>query len=303
MLHRLALAVSIALLAASVAQAQQKSSGEVSGVGASTLTLRPKVLRVHVELLGRGKDLKSAMASLKDRRDAVKIQLGTLKADMKSVTIGPPVKAGVGGPQEQQMRAMILQRARQKGGAAPSLPTVVTLSAPLTVEWTLTGDDEDARVVAAEELCDKITAADLGGAKDKQQLSPEQQEIQEELGQMNYGYSEGQNPGEPLFLFIAEVSDEDATKALTEAFANAKKEAERYAKAVGGELGALKKVEKSWEGAEGFDAGDHFHGNRMIPMAMARQMQTGAVKKNEVIAQDPNRAIYRTSIACGFEVR
>ncbi|MCE9546274.1 MAG: SIMPL domain-containing protein [Planctomycetia bacterium] len=300
------LAVSISLLAANTARADQKNPGEVSAVGTTTLALRPKVLRIQVDLLGKGKDLKTAMANLRDRRDAVKIQLGTLKADMKSLTIGPPATAGAGGPQEQQIRAMIMQRARQKGGAAPELPTVVTLRAPLTVEWALTGDDDDARLIAATELCGKITAADLAGAKDKQVLSPEQQEVQEEMAQMSSRYSgePQQGPGDVQFLYVAEVSDAQASQALADAFAKAKQQGDRLAKAVGGELGSLRKAEASvMPGMEGMGGNENYYAMRAYRMAMARQSEPASAKDNEVITQDPNHAVYRTAVQCVFEVK
>jgi hypothetical protein len=276
-------------------------------VGTTSLSLRPKTLRVSVELVGKGKDLKTAMANLKDRRDAVKIQLATLKADMNSLNIGPPVRAGISGQQEQQMRAMIMQRARERGGAAPSLPSVVTVSAPLTVEWTLTGDDDDSRLVAAGELCDKITAADLGGTKEKRALTPEQQEVQEELAQMSsrYGGENGPAAGEPQFVYVAVVSDEQASQAMSEAFGRARKQADRIAKAIGGEIGALRRVDHSnVAGPEGMDMENYnYYAARMYGMGMARRIEAVAPKANEVVSQDPNRATYRVSIACGFDLK
>ena len=90
---------------------------------------------------------------------------------------------------------------------------------------------------------EKVKAAELGGGKEAPKLSPEEQEVAEEMAAQtarNMGSDEEQaKPGEPHFLFVARLSPQDRQTALAEAFAKAKAQAAELAKAAGAGLGPM----------------------------------------------------------------
>src|SRR6266576_890909 len=61
-------------------------------------------------------------------------------------------------------------------------------------------------------------------------------------GMMNDGGEQAAPPGEPVFLYVAKISDEERGKATAEAFRKAKASAAELAKAAGVELGGLRQV-------------------------------------------------------------
>jgi hypothetical protein len=85
------------------------------------------------------------------------------------------------------------------------------------------------------------------------QLSPEEQELAEEMAEMmsDHGYGSGSEakPGEPQFVFVARISEEDRRQAMTEAFAKAQASAARVAAAAGKELGELAHLQSNSRGA------------------------------------------------------
>ena len=217
---------------------------------------------------------------------------------MKSIDIGQPSRSAEASQQEQQMRAMILERcAARRGSAAPTLPTVVTVTAPLTVDWPLSAGDAAARLIAAGELQDKITAADLGGAKDKQSLSAEQQEVSDELAQMATQYREQQGPWRATVHVCCRFSDQQMDRAIAEAFAKAKREAALVAKAAGAGLGSIRSVTKSSGSLPGseeaYAANPYLARSYMVQMAMQMQMDPsgGNAKDNEVYGSTQPRDV------------
>jgi hypothetical protein len=107
-------------------------------------------------------------------------------------------------------------------------------------------------LVNAAGLVQKIKAADVAGRKAAvANLSPEQQEEAEEqqgAGQsaeamaemtMGMGPNAAGPPGEPKFTYVATLSDEEQAKATADAFAKARAQAGRLAKAAGTDLGPL----------------------------------------------------------------
>ena len=112
----------------------------------------------------------------------------------------------------------------------------------LTAQWPLAGDTAEKLLLAADAVREKIKAADLAGGKDAPKLSPEEQELAEEMAAQspNMGGDEEQaKPGEPHFLFVARLSPQDRQTAQAEAFTKAKAQAGELAKAAGAGLGPM----------------------------------------------------------------
>src|SRR5260370_22601616 len=107
--------------------------GTVTGIGVVELKKQPNVLRVQIELLAKGKDLKEALARLKDRREAVKVRLAALNAVPESIAFGDPSLGPDRTQQQKQFEAMGAQQMRAKGGK----PAPKTKEAPPAVVATV----------------------------------------------------------------------------------------------------------------------------------------------------------------------
>src|SRR5439155_11645633 len=88
-------------------------------------------------------------------------------------------------------------------------------------------------------LQEKLRAAFKASAK---AATPEEQEVLEEMqgAEEAAGGAPEAKPGEPAFLFVHVITEPEQNKALADAFAQAKRSAERLAKAGGADLGDIK---------------------------------------------------------------
>lgn len=245
------MAVALLGLMAGAARAQypwgsmqgQTPPGAIAATGTATIKRPPAALRLYLELPGKGKTLEEALKNLKDRREAAGVQLDALKVDKDSIKLGNPTLSNVENAQRKQFEMMIARRMSSRGGKLPKglkLPESFTVSATLTAEWPLTAKTPEEVLLAAHALQEKIKAADLAGAKEVQKLSPEEQEVMEEMAQAMRDQGEEQaQPGRPHFVFVARITPPEREKAMAEAFAKAKTQAVELAKAAGTELGPL----------------------------------------------------------------
>ncbi|MGM0486660.1 MAG: SIMPL domain-containing protein [Planctomycetota bacterium] len=216
----------------------------VAGVGVVTLSRPPDLLRMHVELTGKAETLDEALAQLKTRREAALLQLEMLKADMDSVETEAPRIAAGQSRQQRQMEQMIRERMRSRGQRTPPGLTAsesVAVSMTLRAEWPLEAKTPEEVLRRAESIRQQIKEADLAGSEEEEdELSPEARELAEEMAGMSPGYDESAvKEGEPVFLFVARVSDADREKAMAEAFAKAREQARSLARAAGVDLGPL----------------------------------------------------------------
>jgi len=252
-------------LAHSPVMAETPTQGTVSGTGTVTIERRPTELVMHVQLLGKGKTLKEALQKLKDRREAAGIHLEALKAKADSIKFGEPTSSNIFSKRRAQFEMMIKQRMTARGGGVPKglqIPRSYVVSASLTARWPLSAEGTEDLLIQAEELTEKIKKADLAGMKDAEKLSPEEEELMEELAEMSgrfSGYDEEQvKPGMPRFLYAAGITDQERDKAMAKAFAKARAEASRLAAAAGKELGPLAHLEGGMTGVPGGDEYDDY---------------------------------------------
>ncbi len=236
------LAIGIVLAAASSAAVGQTpaSQGSVAGAGVAVIKRQPEFMRMRVELTASGKDLKEALANLKARREAALKVCAAENAVADSIVVGSP-----------RIAPDVAQRARMMGYSTPSIRSgrnkkpepapPVNVSASLTAEWPLQGSDAEELLLASQSLQSKLKV-ELAKSAPKIELSPEQEEMQEEAMQ-NMGNPNVPKPGDPVFYFVAKISDADYVKAAAKAFAMAKTHAQRLASAAGGSLGELRNVE------------------------------------------------------------
>jgi uncharacterized protein YggE len=296
----------LALVLAPLA-AQTPLPGTVTATGSAEIKRQPELLRVQVEVMAKGKTIKEALAKLKERRDATLARVVELGAAKDNVVFG---EANVGSEKtdrQVQMEQMLRMRLRTQGKKAPKAkeaPVVVT--AQLKADFPLAAASPEEFLVAAHTLQEKIKAADLGGAKDAAKLSPEEEEVAEELGG-DEAMNDPSQPkrGEPVLLYVRKLTEDDRAKALAEAFAKAKREASRLAKSAGAELGGLHHLANQ-VGA----GGDAEEPNPYVRQAYYTMMQQARLAQNqndeagaEAVGVTPAKVTLRVSVTAYFGIK
>lgn len=289
-------------------QGAQNSGSTVAGVGQVTIQPKPSAIRMHIELVAKGKTLEEALGNLRDRREAALVQLEALRADMDSVEVDPPRVSGQQSAQKRQMEMMLMERMRSRGGKVPpgiQAPKSYAVSAALSVEWPLKVDDAERLLMAAEVLREKIKEADLAGTKDAEKLSPEEEELAEEMAGMSSRYGEEEvKPGEPHFVYVAEISDAERDKAMADAFAKAKVQAGRLAQAASVKLGTL--VGLSGGGGGQTDLGESSFGyqqRQYLQRLMGAQGEAYADDSaNEAVSTGPDSLHFKFTVTATFSL-
>lgn len=302
----LSLAAVLGFAGASVAQVPQP--GVISGSGSITLTRQPEILRLKVDIISRGGSLKEALDGLKQRTEAARTKVVELGAVEDSVEVDAPRLSTRKTDEQQQVEMMLMQRMQRSGRsrARASVATPVTVSAALTAEWKLDAGDAEALLLQVHPLQENIREADLGGAADAQKLSPEQQELLEEM-QTDFGYYGGGSnqpkPGEPVFALVSPITEADREKALAEAFSKAKAEAARLAKAAGVELGELKSLSSFSQPGEDENS---YYGAYDSVLYSAMQLAGGSAQENdelEAVGVEPGPVKYTITVSAAFAVK
>jgi uncharacterized protein YggE len=296
-----------------IASGQIGGQGVVSGTGTMELARPPELMRMRIVVTTKGSNVTEALAALKDRVTAAKAQLGKLGAEMGSVTTDEPQIAAENSDRRRQMEMLMAQRmrggARRPAAKKEETKPPVTVQTTLSAHWKLTAGEGDQLLVAVSTLQDKIKAADLAGTKEQSKLSPEEQELSEELGaeQMAmYSGEEGPKPGEPMFVFVAPISAADREKLLAEGYQKAKERAMRLAKAAGAELGALRLLnENEVDASDEALAGNPYNYNAAM-YRMAQMMRGGKAEQGEVseaVGAQPTKVVYRLLVTASFDLQ
>jgi hypothetical protein len=181
----------------------------------------------------------------------------------------------------------------------------VRVSASARVEWPLAAKTTEEFLVLAQDLQTKITAADLVPKADKSNLTPEELEELEEQAMMGEAAGQMQQQG-PVFQYVSKVSPEDRAKLTADAFAKAREEATRLAKAAGAELGPIRQLTST---AATEDAGQPAYGGD--PFAYAQAMYYGGVRPtpptdadaSEATASQPGKVTYRVTVSASFSIK
>ncbi|MFI5456339.1 MAG: SIMPL domain-containing protein [Isosphaerales bacterium] len=284
--------------------------GTVSGSGTVVLKRMPDLLRMKVDVIAQGKTTKEALASLKDRREAVQGQLATLGAAKDSIVFDAPQINTTVLQARQQMAMMIQARMgnRTKKSAKKAAAPVV-ISTRLNAEWPLKGKDVEALLLEISQLQESIKAADLAGKKDLEKLAGEDEEVSQELEglQANFGYDPSQaQPGAATFTLVCKIAAQDHSQALADAFLKAKARAEETAKAAGAELGPLRQLGSQAQSGSDPETAE----NQM--QAYYRMMQSGGggggkpaepANVQEAQGTQPGEVVYRVTISAAFDLK
>lgn len=277
----------------------------VVGAGAVTLSRPPTALRMHVELSARAATLEEALEKIKARREAAIMQLEILKADMDSVKTSNPTMSSTESEQKKQMEQMIIQRLRSRGQPVPpglKASRMVSVSMTLAAQWPLEAESAEQLLLRADTIRRQVEEASLAGEADDEELSPEEQELAEEMAAMPGRYGQPQiEPGEPFFLFVARITEAERQKAMADAFAKAKENAQSLAAAAGRELGPLVSLAGEGGGRSNIGSGSFGYEYANYIQQMIGRVEGPAsgqeADRAEAIARDAN------AIKFGFLVR
>lgn len=299
-LIRLALAAgALTLLDPAVHGAGPEDDGAVVGSGSVVVKRDAQFLRVQVEVLARGKDLKEALARLKQRKEAARTQLVALGAARDAAEFGDVAVSAEAENQQANMERLLRERIRNgtKKPAEKEEGPPVTVSVPLKVDLPLKADGPEELLLASQALQEKIRAADLGGLKEVAKGTPKEEEAAEEaVGQRG---ENGTPRGEPVFLFVVRVSDEERDKALAEAFSKARKDAERLARAAGQGLGSLKQLTNL--SPDGDDSAARYNAYLMRERGIS--VPVGDGQSGEAVGMQPTGITFRVAVSASFQLK
>ena len=264
-----------------------------------------------VELVGKGKSLEEALAKLKDRREAARTQLETLKAAKEAITFSAPSLSNLASSQRQQFEQLVRQQLASRGRAVPkglTAPPSVAVGCTLTAEWPLKADQPEEWLLAVQSIQEKVEAADLSGSKEVQKLSPEEEEIAEEMATMMR--DSGGDPtqlGKPVFFYVASLPDADRAKALADAFSKAKAQAAELAQAAGMRLGPLVGLSGQGSGQRDFSEEmsmpDYGGRSNYVQQMMARQaMRADPTGQYEALATTPDALSFHFLVQAAFRL-
>ena len=208
----------------------------ITGTGTSRIAVKPTALRMYIELTGRGPTLKEGLAKLNERREAALLQLEMMGADKQSITSSDPSLSTAQSQHRQQVEMMIGQRLMSLGRKLPEglkTPTLATVSQTLSADLPLKTETAADLLLESNALIEKIKEADLGGTKEQEELSPEEEELMEEMTNMMGSDNDEVAIGEPYFTFVGRISDEQRDNAMAEGFKDAVSNASRLVRATG----------------------------------------------------------------------
>ena len=291
--------------------AANASNAVVQGVGNVTLKRPAAVLRMHLQLNGKGKTLEESFEKLETRCGEVTAKLQKLNADTDSIEWGKPGLSAVESAYQKQFEALVRQRLGS-GKAIPKglkVPKTVTTTVMLKVEWPLTVESHEKLLVTTHALQEQIRAADLAGLKQPAKLSPEEQELAEEMAAvMNNHGEERPQVGKPHFVYVARITDQQRDEAMAEAFQKSRAAAERLARAAGAKLGPLVSLSGSGSGSNSGDGDEYYGGRNYAQRQYWRQMMAmqssgdSDTLENETVAVDPAKLRFQFFVRAAFGI-
>jgi uncharacterized protein YggE len=289
----------LAALAAPRSVRADAAAPNVTGNGASQVKLPPQVLRMQMLVAAQGKDLKEGLTNLKAMEAAVGQKLAAMGAAPGDVHWGDATVEAANSDRQRQMARMAQVRTRggQQPTTSPAEPTEpVKVLATLRVDFPLTGQNNDELLQAAHDFQTKIKEASLAAPK----TAAEAEEAEEDESNSSNG---APPPGTPYFEYVHKVTDEERAKATADAFARARDDAARLAKAAGAELGPVQSLsDQVTSGAEG----EEMYGGSAAERWMYSEMQEHRINSSgagEVIGPQPGDVSLQVAVVAAFALK
>ena len=255
-------------------------------------------LRVTMTVKAKGADMEKAIEVLKKRQKSAKIKMEKMGVIEDSIEFGSISTGGGGSRQAQIMQAMMNQaRGDKRMERMMKVKPPASVQVSLSADWKLGADlDEVEMLINADKLKTKIIAADIDSASEKDELTPAQEELAEEMAQMANRYGESGESSGTEFVFVRKVSAEDVKKLVAEAVADGKKKAQELADSTGVKLGAIYRVASTNR-----DQVENYYdpyGYRSRPSAKSKTDDDGTL---QAVSDSPNVTVNRT-IAFAFKI-
>jgi uncharacterized protein YggE len=289
-------------MAASPANAGDADGRVVSASGESTITAPPEILRVAVLLKVEGKDIKEALLKLSQDKQSAKEKLARLNVPADAIKFTDPAMGERPlTPQQRQMQMYMQQR---NGGAVKkptTAPTPVTVTATMSADIALKTANDEEMLLAVADLQAKLR--DAFKPIVQRAKTPEEQEVLEEMQGAEQAASGEIKPGEPAFAYVHLVTEAEQNTAMADAFAQAKRSAERLAKAAGADLGELKTLNANISNgspAEGGEGQPIYYGAMMGAGGMPGSNSTGTI---EATGAQPGPVSSRVTVNVGFGLK
>ena len=272
-----------------------QSQSTINCVGAVTVRQRPAVLLMKVRLRATEPTLELGLARLKTHSEATAQWLKRLGA--QRVDFGEPHFAEQADTDPMsKMRAMATRALRKRPTEDETDQRPHGVCLVLTAIWPVAA-------MSAEEILVLVDRLRFEAAEDSDEVetpdalppwaSPEEQ-MQEMVTQMQ------QPPADdsPQFLFVARLDEVQREKAAAEAFARARQNAERLARAAGMRLGAIRMIHHMMTG--GLDGS---RPDRMMDRQRCLGMLAGSsydLGEHEIVSDDPRAAEFTISVNVSY---
>jgi len=298
------------LLGLAAPQAGAEELATVIAQGTSVVERPPELLRMQLEIHAKATDLKTALSRLAERRAKAEKVLLELGADKESLKFGTPHVSAEATQRQQQMRMMVVQQLRARGGRPKEgveTPEPVTLALSVKAEWPLAQTEPNELLLMAHELQKKIKAADLSGKKEVEQPTEEEEELAEEM-QSNYFDGSEQQVGEPVFMYVAKIAPAVRKQAIADAFNQAKAKAEDLAQAAGASIGSLSELKCIEQGGAGLDSMSPFDmSSYYTSLAYQAAQQLGGMASSndgsEAVGTEPGPVRFGITVDASFRLK
>ncbi len=289
------LALTLMLSAALPAAGQSSPESVVTASGTARVERPADRLRMRVDLQTRDAELSQAVAKLRQRKDDVRKALLDLGAVAESIEFGEAVVGSAAGSAQSQMQRMVMMQMQNRQvdeAALAALPVTVTVS--VTADWPLEGDASEDLLLRAHEIQKRVKEAKL--AESREELTPEEQEIMEEMqGYAGYGMPQSK-PGEPAFSYVATLPPRSRTDAMRQAIERARADALQLAEAAGLALGPVTRLSAGEPAA----ATDPQTAMMYAYMGMSGAAPQNPSKDPDEIAGDKPRVVHTVTVNATF---
>ncbi len=274
----------------------------ISASGTATVKRLPEMLRVIITLHGRGKTVDEAVTNLQTERQSALEKIRKIGFNEEKIRFEHFSLDQTQENQRRQMEAMIAQRMRQTGQKKPEIPESITMKCMLFAERPLVGKNVEDIFKEVDVLKQQIAAANFTAKKEN--MTPEEEELVEEMGGMSIYTGESEVSDEPRFIFVSKITEEEADGAYAEAFEQARKQAGFLAKAAGLERGSVMHLSANLSKNQGASS-VYSHRNQdyyMMQILSTQQLGMGQPEPFEGVAATPETMTFTFFVQAVFKM-
>ena len=278
----------------------------ISARGIVTVRQRPTLLLMKVSLKAAEATLELGLARLKKQCESAADWLKRLNA--VSVEFGEPYFADQDATDPlKQMGATAAKVLSRRPGRAPAAEPGRKVIVILTALWDIAALSAEELLVFVDRLHyeaagdEKAAAEEAAPVAEEHEVTEEnaawlmsQEMIRQSMAQLAAQHGEGRDP---QFLFIARLGEEEVDKATEEALDQARRNAERQARALAMPLGQVGMVMMSFGGPE-YDRAD-----QIMQRQRCGALLTGCTytpSENEIVSDDPRSAEFRVKVDVNY---